>query len=550
MLSKQLATSMGTFVKLGCFAVPQSLCRLSLEKPAQVLTVEQARLVPIPTTIVFMPSNSPILFRVYSPIINVDENPTTGITSYVAIGISTEDYGAPALGTPEEYYQSIENDGEPGPNSIVDSSTGKLSFRLRNTTARLNQGGTVRQLRLATGMVDPVWESDINYVYYGAQNGESYYRKAVSYVNTLDPDFDGKFPALAAYDEFYRNLNSSAAFIASSGADFVEPRQGNCTVLDQVAASRYRDTNSTEGSEPLLSKVYGRRAPSKAGAKSLSMYSESLVGFRSQLLLANPPPATYDLTWTQDELRQNFLSGAAFPYGTWPNFGNIGFTTDPLILVGNTFRFPASGGVDYEVVAVAPSTPSGTGLIYSNTLPLAPPAPASAGFTPTGMGWDKVDVPNLLSEDKALLKSLRYIDNVSGTIFIIATVSSDGIVNSTPDGPGVQSIIETAVNPDIKLDPFTAELMNPSYTPFAIVLDSLPVVEEGGTGATANLYEITTQAGQFSRFRPGTILANAMKPQPASPSLIMQSRNKEEAKGSSLSRVAAGAMSVARHLLC
>lgn len=550
MVARQLANSMGTFHDLDCVAANPADCRLDLEKPAIVLDATQAQSIPIPTTILFMPSNSAVAFRVYSPIINVTTDPSTGNKTYFPIGIASEDYGCTALGTQAEYLNQVEGDKPAGYDAIVDSSPGKLSFRLRNVTARLNQGGTVRQLRMATGMVDPLWESNINYVYYGAANGQPYYRKAVSYVNYLSPDWDGKFPALQAYEEFYTGLNSSAAFIASSGADFQESRQGNCTVLDQVAASAYKDTNSVAKQEGALSRVYGRKSPAKAGIKALSMYSESLVGFRSQLLLADPSPVTYDLDWTQDELRQNFLTGAAFPYGSWPNFGNIGFTTDPLTLVGNTFRFPASGGVDYEVVAVNPAEPDGSGKIYSNTTPLAPPPAATAGFTPVGTGWDKIDIPNLLAENKDLMKGLRYKDNVSGVTFIIASVSPDGVVNSTQDGPGIESMIAADVNPEIKLDPFTAELMNPSYTPFAIVLDVLPYGDLSGIGSTANLYEITAQIGQFTHFNPGTILANTMTPQPASTQLVQQARNREELKGSSLAKVTAGVMDIARKLIC
>lgn len=483
-----------------------------------------------PTVLVFCPMPGPIAYRKYSPVLRKDVS--TGAISVV--GIQAEDYGIAALGGKTD-YSSIAG-GKATARSLADfdgsmileSKPAKFSFRLRNTTPQLSQGGVVKQLRLASGYECPVWKGG-NLTTHSGDDGSSYdyYYKMVSWGEG----------GLAAYNDFLTFVQESASLRCSSGSDFVSTRQGNTTACDQVRAATFRDTDSVETSTAsALTACYGSaRRSDPSQASELPKTALALYTFRTALLEGTVSPS-FDLSWTQEEVRMNFLGGQAFPIGTgtWPNFGNIGYTVDPTELIGLEMRFPASGGDTYRVADVSPTVPDQSGLVnfvFTSTPP--PPPSSSKGLSPVGAGWDNIDITLLMSTDPSKLLGLRYSDNLTEITYFITNASSLGI-EAVEDQPGIESLdlLDSKPLPD----PYTANLLSPAHTPFVIIL---------GTVATAmdvpyavNSYEFSVRDMQFARFRPGTLLGNSMRLQPANPEALRKMRNQEERKGSALVKVA------------
>jgi hypothetical protein len=110
------------------------------------------------------------------------------------------------------------------------------------------------------------------------------------------------------------------------------------------------------------------------------------------------------------------------------------------------------------------------------------------------------------------------------------------VVGIVVDGPAVESVAPIIAAGQIDLDPFTADLDDPIYTPFFAVLESIPGYNANGTNYL-NTYEITARSQQFAHFTPGSLLANDQTHQPADPLALTKARNAEEAKGSWLQKV-------------
>lgn len=503
--------------------------------PAGAITVAA----PYPTTFVFMPSNSPILYRVYAPI--VARTPISGRFGYTVIGMVYEDYGSLALGTNNDYTAALKGatiDETEANGKIVDLSTATHSFRIRNVTAAIATGGTIRQLRQATGITCPLYASTLSAVLYGTDN--TYYRKGVCYgpVGTA---------AMSRFTRILENVNNSTNFVASNGKQYTEPFEGNCTAVDAIKASEFRrESKISADSAAALRAAYGSALPGFASALAVDI-ALPLISLRSGLLEGDPPPppVSYALTWTQSELRQNMLTGQAFPLDPWPNFGNIGYTQDPLALIGLKMRYPASGGETYVLEHVDPATPAQDGLCFFNPpstddTGTTDPAVPTSGFTPVGAGWEDIDVQNLLTTDTKALVGLRFRDNVSDTVYMIL-VANKSTVEAVVDGPLVAAPPLSLNFDDSNPDPFTADLIEPRFTPFLMVLESIPGPsgrEEDSTAAAyINTYEITARSQQFAHFTPGSLLANNQKPQPSAPIALRRAKDAEERKGSWLTRI-------------
>lgn len=519
--------------------------------PQAALTLTE----PYPTTVVCMPSNSPVLYRVYAPVVYEISDQSGGVT-YELAGLTSEDYGSTALGTQSEYAQSLKNrirsDEDEANGKIVDLSTARHSFRIRNVTPAIGTGGTVRTLRQATGFQDPLHASTYTRLYYGSDNGNAYYRKAVC-IDIAGVVGSGT-AALARFTTMLENLANSTNFVATSGKQYATPHEGSCTVVDQIKGAQYRKEGQvSEDARMKLASLYGTALPGFRVALEADM-TLPLIALRTGLLEGKPvPPApSYALTWTQAELRTNMLSGAAFPLDPWPNFGNIGFTQDPLALIGLKMRYPASGGETFVVVHVDPAVPDNAGFVYFNQPDSAnapePEEVPETGFSPEGSGWDVIDVQNLLTSNTQLLVGLRFRDNVASTVYMILRASKSAI-EAVVDGPLVATPPQGVSLQDSDPDPFTADLLEPNFTPFITVLEAIPGASGGNSGtgtAYVNTYELTARAQQFAHFTPGSLLANDQKPQPAAPAALRRAKDAEERKGSWLSRVTSTVFRAAR----
>lgn len=541
----QFGTSYGTLVRVVGDAAPDSgdFSSASGPLPAGALTLSE----PYPPTLIFMPTNGPIMYRFYSPV--VLERDSAGTLTYELYGLAYEDFGSTALGTAEDYQVTLKARAAPSETEangkIVDCSTARHSFRLRNVSPDIAAGGTVRLLRQPVGTRCPVLLAGFG-VQFGPQNG--YYRK-VGAINlcTRNGQFcNGGDVALEAYSRMLENLSNSSHMVACNGKSFVEPMQGNCVVVDPIKAAVFRKEGEISAeSRSLLNTLYGSALPANVRVSSTPDLRITPLALRTGLLTGAPPAPVYDLTWTQALLRTNMLSGASFPLGSWPNFGNVGYTVDPLTLIGLEMRFPAAvGSPVYQVAHVAPEVADNAGLIDFVFPGSGPPAPSAEGFSAVGAGWDKVDVSALLSTNPTLLAGLRFVDNVSGTTYFIRVAGKES-VDAFIDGPLVQSSPAILLPDDIDLDPFTADLEQPTQTPFFAVLEAVP-----GYSATGfpyiNTYEVTARSQQFAHFTPGSLLANDQKHQPADPAGLTKARNIEEAKGSWLSKVWQGVSGAGR----
>lgn len=540
--AKQISTSMATVIEVTTTFIASNkptdeFLRQAGKIAAPVEERFAALIVDYPPLLTVLPMNGPVGYRLYTPVIVDDKTTGTAVVG----GIASEDFGIEAFGTREEYNSLVTGEdsareyAEKFTGSIVESKPAKHSFRMRNTTPAMSQGGTIRQLRMTSGYDDPVWAGGSYLEVFGldtktdpakTQNHPFYFKRYSMYVEALD-----------FYKDLLASISASSAFRASSGADFIQARQGNCTASDAVYANTYEEqceVNNTVKETMRRNYAKGaKRSQPQASATSGSLLLERYV-FRTALL-AGTPTAAYDLTWTQEELRTKMLTGASFPYGSWPSFGNIGFTVDPLTLVGLELRFPASGGLDYVVVDVDPASPSNDGLIHMNIKDSVPePAPTSTGFTPVGDGWSKIDIPQLLLISSDLFVGLRYTDNVTNETYIITEASMTHIT-SVPDGPSVQVNPGLMTVDEVVFDPMTATIQHPRFTPFCVVFDA--VMTSINTPFSINSYELTIRGMQFARFQPGSLLGNAMKPQIANPTRLRAIRNKEESKGSSLAKV-------------
>lgn len=539
--AKQITTSMATVIVLTepldrNKTLPQEFIEQAGATAGPVPEAFASLIANYPPLLVVLPMNGPVGYRLYTPVI-VDSQHESNV---VVGGIAYEDYGIEAFGTKEEYLALTTEDtssreyADKFTGTIVESKPAKHSFRLRNTTPTMSQGGTVRQLRMTAGVDCPVWAGGSSLEVWGSdvvtkpeiKQTHPYYLKRYSmFVEALD-----------YYKDLLATISASSAFRASSGCDFIKPRQGNTTASDAVYANSYEEqcaVDSTAKENMRKSYARGVRKVSTTINTAGSLVLERYV-FRTALLAGSPAPS-YDLTWTQEELRQNMLTGASFPYGSWPNFGNVGFTVDPLTLVGLELRYPASGGVDYVVTDVDPASPTNEGLIHMNLKDSTPqPSTATSGFTPTGDGWSNVDIPQLLLVNSSLLIGLRYIDNVTQETYIITDATAT-LVTSMPDGPSVQVNAGLQSIGEVTFDPMTATMQHPRFTPFCIVFDA--VMTSMNAPFSVNSYELTIRGMQFARFTPGSLLGNAMRPQPANPTKLRAIRNKEEGKGSSLAQV-------------
>jgi hypothetical protein len=108
----------------------------------------------------------------------------------------------PVLGIP---FKSPQLNPDGGPESVMAT---RCSLQIRNITQVLNQGGVVRSLRITTGLIGP----DVLNV------GTS--------QNLLD---------------LAENVRNHARTRSYSGADLVENKQINCTVVDQSRATTFLD---------------------------------------------------------------------------------------------------------------------------------------------------------------------------------------------------------------------------------------------------------------------------------------------------------------------
>lgn len=539
--SHQFGTSYGQLVTTTTLAIADYAPAFGPLPQAAITAAE-----PYPTTLVFMPSNGPVLFRVYCPVILETSTPNGRV--YTVIGLASEDYGAKALGTSADYAVAVQNktpqsitalDGK-----IIDLSTATHSFRIRNVTPAIATGGTVRLLRQATGVECPILAATAAVMLY---SGGAYYRKAVA-CDFATPDgikdFSGTV-ALMKFAHMLENLANSNNYVACNGKQFTEPHEGSCTVVDQIKAAEYRREGLiSDNARTALKSVYGSALPGYSAAIAVDI-AMPLISVRAELLAATPPPAppSYALTWSQGELRTNMLTGQAFPLDPWPNFGNIGYTQDPLALIGLKMRFPASGGDTYVVAHVDPASPLDSGLIFFNpptTSPASDPEPLldpTTGFSPVGAGWEDIDVQNLLTTEPKALTGLRFRDNVSSTVYIILRASKSAI-EAVVDGPDIATPPQTLTPDEADFDPFSADLIEPRFTPFFVVFEAIPGASGSDTGAAyVNTYEITARSQQFAHFSPGSLLANNQRPQPSAPLALRKAKDAEERKGSWLSKV-------------
>lgn len=85
----------------------------------------------------------------------------------------------------------------------------------------------------------------------------------------------------------------------------------------------------------------------------------------------------------------------------------------------------------------------------------------------------------------------------------------------------------------VTCDTFTMNLHNPAFTPIAILIE--PYV--GFSGAAGNTYELTIRSQFLAHYPQGTMLANLAIPPPSNPLVMNEHRDKEEATGSTLSKV-------------